>query len=224
MTPKRFEEITASYFRGMGYYVITTPASHDYGADVFAENEKERFAIQCKMYGGSARKVNRAAIMQLHGVKDYFDCTGAVLATDGVLMPDATLVAEKLGISIVNPLNEVIISKSEEAGLSFFDNVWKSYIMPLTGKTISRDNGQINQILKVDWSGIERISSKGKKGFIGIEIFKLTVDRLEKAGYITRDEINQQYDKRASSGIVLILSQIPFFQTTTRPSGLIYVK
>jgi len=41
-------------------------------------------------------------------------------------------------------------------------------------------------------------------------------------GVITRDEINQNYIGRASSGVILILSQVPFLKLTERPTGLKY--
>jgi restriction system protein len=52
--------------------------------------------------------------------------------------------------------------------------------MPLEGKTIKRINGTTNRILTVDWSGIERITSNGRKQKIGIEIFKKTINYLLK--------------------------------------------
>lgn len=92
--------------------------------------------------------------------------------------------------------------------------------MPLAGKTLTRDNGKTNRIVNVDWSGIERITSNGKHQKIGIEIFRFTMDRLFTTGRITRDEINQNYAKRASSGIVLILSQAPCFRLVKQPAGI----
>lgn len=76
----------------------------------------------------------------------------------------------------------------------------------------------------MDWSGIERITSNGKNGKIKIEIFKWAINRLLTTGKVTRDEINQNYTGRASSGIVLILTQVPFFELTKNPIGLAYKK
>ena len=75
----------------------------------------------------------------------------------------------------------------------------------------------------MDWSGVERITSKGNQGVIGIEIFRWTVEKLLADGHVTRDEINQNYAGRASSGVVLILSHVPHFERTQKPSGLRYV-
>lgn len=225
MKPSEFEELVCDHYRRKGYRAQTTSVSNDYGIDVFAEKKGEKIAVQAKMYGGSTRKVNRQTMMELYGAAAYFDCTKAVLATDGEVLADAEEVAHKLGIDILfirpdmNPVPHVSLSER-----SLADIVWEKYIMPLAGKTLMRYDGKTNRIVNVDWSGIERITSNGRHSKIGIEIFRLAIDQLFTTGRITRDEINQNYAKRASSGIVLILSQAPCFRLVKQPIGLELVK
>lgn len=225
MTPRQFEELVCEHYRKQGYKTEITPSSGDYGVDVFATKGKEKLAIQAKMYGSSTRKINRQCVMELHGAKDYFDCTKAIIATDGTFLTDAIQVAEKLNIDIIYldslTIAKPTISKTTE---KIFDDIWLKYIIPLQGKTLTKSNDETNVIVTADWSGIERITSNGKKGKIKIEIFKQTINKLLTTGHITRDEINQNYTGRASSGIVLILSQVPFFDTTKNPTGLVYKK
>lgn len=165
-------------------------------------------------------------VMELHGAKDYFDCTKAIIATDGALLSDAIEVADKLKIEIlfIDNLTRIASKTETKTNDKTFESIWEKYIIPLTGTTITRENGKANKIIKADWSGVERLTSRGNKGTIKIEIFKQTVNKLLTDGYITRDEINQNYPGRASSGIVLILSQVPFFKQTERPTGLRYDK
>src|SRR4051812_7647030 len=101
MTPSEYERRVAEHFRRRGYAVRTTPASNDYGVDVFATKGAERLAVQAKMYGDSARPVNRDVVLHLHGAKDFFDCTAAVIVTDGTLTDDAAAVARKLRIDVL---------------------------------------------------------------------------------------------------------------------------
>ena len=101
MKPYEFEQLVCDHYRQKGYRVQTTSASNDYGIDVFAEKKGEKIAVQVKMYGGSTRKVNRQTMMELYGAAAYFDCTKAVLATDGEVLTDAKEVAHKLGIDIL---------------------------------------------------------------------------------------------------------------------------
>lgn len=225
MTPEEYEQIVAQHFRSQGYVTRTTQYSGDYGVDVFAEKGGERLAIQAKMYGNTARKINREMVMQLHGAKDYFDCTKAVIATDGVVIDNASEVARKLGIEILRiKAQQSLQSAAPQAVRSSralgFDEIWENYVMPLQGKTLLREDGKTNKIVTVDWSGIQRITSNGKQQPIQIEIFRRAINHILRVGSITRTEINEEYAKRASSGIVLILSHVPLFELTTKPLGL----
>ena len=223
MNPRQFEELVCEYYCRQGYKAEITSYGNDYGIDVFAAKGKEKIAVQAKMFGGTTRKINRQVVMELHGAKDYFDCTKAVIATDGTFLPTAIKVAEKLKIEILY-LDSFQSLRTAKTNGKTFESIWEKYIIPLQGKTLTRTNGETNKILKADWSGIERVTSNGNNGKIKIEIFKQSVNKLLADGFITRDEINQNYSGRASSGVVLVLSQVPFFITTDRPTGLRYEK
>jgi restriction system protein len=92
--------------------------------------------------------------------------------------------------------------------------------MPLSGQIVQEDGVRSNTIEKVDWAGVQRINSTGRSSRIDIETFRLAVNHILRHGSITRDEINQNYAKRASSGVVLILSQMPLFELTEKPLAL----
>lgn len=229
MNPRQFEEFVCEHFRQQGYKAELTTYSNDYGIDGFAIKGKQKIAIQSKMYGHTTRKINQQTVMELHGAKDFFDCTKAIIATDGIFMQDALVVAEKLKIEILyfNEIQKsisVVEKKTKIKTDKTFEQIWEDYIIPLQGKTLTRKSGETNQIIKSDWSGIERKTSNGNNGKIKIEIFKQAVNRLLTDGSITRDYINQNYVGRASSGIILILSQVPFFNLTEKPIGLKYDK
>ena len=243
MTPTEYESLVAAHFARLGYLTRQTARSGDYGVDVFAENAVERLAVQVKLYGHTSRRVNRQMVMELHGAKDYFDCDKAVLVTDGEFLPDAIEVAEKLGIQILLmpaaavsdyspaemnhrsigtgssvPVNSDIGSgRAEELS---FDQIWTDHVLPLSGQVLRGNGTRSNIIEKVDWAGVQRISSTGRSSRIDIEIFRLAVNHILRNGSITRDEINQNYAKRASSGVVLILSQVPLFVLTDKPLTL----
>ena len=221
MNPRQFEEHVCEYFKEQSYQTEITPYNNDYGVDIFASKGNEKLAIQAKMYGGTTRKTNRKAIMELHGAKDFFECTGAVIATDGLLLQSAIEVANKLKIKIIYfdspPINSTALASSK---MKTFESIWQEFIIPLQGETLHRKEGKTNKILKVDWSGVERISSEGNIGKIEIEVFKQTINKLLTTNFVSRDEINQNYTKRAASGVILILSKVPFFEVTKKPLGL----
>lgn len=230
MTPQQYEEYIGSLFADNGYKVSVSPLSNDWGIDVIAIKGDEKIGIQAKMYGESSRSVNRRVIMELYGAAAYQDCTKAVLATDGEIYPDAIEVAQKLGIDILRtsvsedfiptvPTKQMNCEVKTKAGNISFEEAWEKYIFPLKGRILSNSRGS-NKIIAVDWGGIKRVTSNGKLGKIDIEGFRLAYNVLMSQGYVTRDYINQQVDKRCSSGIVLILSELPFVEKTSSPTGL----
>lgn len=221
--PKKFEEFVAHHFKERGYKVVLTPFSGDYGVDIFAENLTQKIAIQVKMYGGTARKVNRESILKLHGAKDYFDCNKAIIVTNGGILEDAIDVANKLGIEIVN-LDFEYQSIEYKTFDNSFESIWSNYIIPLRNKQISQENGLTNKIIEVDWSGIKRQTSKGNISKIDIEIFREAYKMLIKHGYVERNYLNQNYIKRGSSGVILVLSQLPFVEFQANPIRLILKK
>jgi len=221
MRPDEYEYIVAKHFESKGYKTIVSQYSNDYGVDVFATKGKVKIAIQAKMFGGTTRSINRQMVMELHGAKDYFDCTKAIIATDGRIIDNALEVAKKLKIEILNvPAVRTSNKTKKSTKTNSFENIWEKYVMPMEGRTIKRPDGKTNKIEKVDWSGIHRITSNGKHQRIKIEIFKKTINYLLKNGEITRSYINEEYKDRASSGIVLILGSTEIFELINRPLGL----
>lgn len=232
MNPQSFEKYVAGIYEKEGYDVTVTPYSGDYGVDVIAEKGGERIAVQVKQYGGSARKVNRQMVMELHGAAAYAGCNKAVIATNGDVLPDAVEVARKIGVEIryidsepsLRPVIDACKKNNKPvSGVDYsaaFRDIWDKYVKPLEGKTLLNDKGRKNTILKVDDGGIKRITSTGNIGKIDIEPFKMAVIKLLREGCITRSEINDNYSKRASSGIVLILSQVPVFELVEKPLAL----
>ena len=224
MTPRKYEEAVAIRFRKQGFESHLTLDSHDYGVDVFARKGHERIAIQAKMYGGSSRLINREMVLQLQGAKDYFECTHAIIVTDGQMTSNVSEVAEKLGIPILVLSGEQLradqSAEMPSPSPSTFDRICLKYIVPLAGKIISSPKGRSNPILKVDWSGVERLPSNGKKNKLPIEVFRKAVEHLLQEKVITRAQINDDYAKRGSSGVLLILSQVSESEYISRPEGL----
>ncbi len=215
--PTAFEHQVAAEFERRGYTTEVTGGIHDWGVDVFATKGDEKLAIQAKMYGGG-RPVNRRQVFELYGAGAFFRCTGCVLATDGSIREDAAEAADRLGVQILR-LGSVArhqTTASDPESLDF-DTVWEHSVMPLAGRKLMRPDGSSNTVLEVDWSGLARLSSGGNRQFIPIEIFRWAIERVLICGSVTRDEINERYEGRASSGIVLVLSQVPEFDVSGRP-------
>lgn len=118
--------------------------------------------------------------------------------------------------------NYVVETPFNDIRIMPFEEMWENYVMPLSGQTIS--NGTLtNRIVSVDRQGITRQTSTGRIGKIAIKDFKFAYNQLAQHGFVEREFINQ-HANRCSSGIVLILSQVPFIEVKDKPRKALFVK
>jgi hypothetical protein len=224
MTPEEYEHLVADVLRREGWDAQVTPYTGDFGVDVVAVLGTSRLGVQAKMYGGANRSINAETVMLTYGAGAYADCSEFMIATDSQALASAVKVAAKLGVEIRNiPAVKPLVADPTTASVSTdtpllsslsFGEIWAKYVAPLAGTTLSRDNGKTNEILTVDDAGLTRRTSTGRAQRIDIEIFRWTIEKLLHGETVSRDDINQHYAKRASSGITLILTAIPLFEAT----------
>jgi len=218
MNPTEHEQQVARLLRQEGWTAAVTPPAADGGVDVIAEQPDRKLGVQAKMYGAAGRVVNQQVIHELFGAASAQGCNEFMLATDAAVSTDARASAERLGVEIrtiaamPTAVEELAGSASRTDRLDF-GLVWH-HIADLAGQTLSRHGGTSNQILAVDGGGVIRLTSGGTRQRLEIEVFRWAVERLLAGEIVTRDEINQHYVKRGSSGVVLILAAFPMFETT----------
>ena len=88
-----FEMFVANLFSSLGYCnVKVTPSSHDFGADVIAEKDDVKFAIQCKRYSSP---VGVSAVQEVMASKSLHDCHVACVLTNSTFTPSAEELARK---------------------------------------------------------------------------------------------------------------------------------
>ena len=220
MNDKDFENYVEKVFIDEGYTTEQTPYQDD-GADIFIYKNQKKTVVQVKFHENN-RSVNKQMIRELHGTKDLFECDHAILATDGVVMENALKVAKILNIEIRKISTDSTFRTNKES-TDPFAIFWEKHIMPLKGTVISNDRIS-NKIIDVTWQYIERVSSEGNEGKIDIEIFRSTVNHLFNYSIITRKQINDEYRKLGSSGVILVLSQVEGFELIKNPSGLKFNK
>jgi restriction system protein len=86
-----FEDFVQALYEEDGYTVDTTPRTHDFGADLVAEKDSLRLAIQAK---GWANNVGIRAVQEVVGSKEYYACTeSAVITNAGFTHPAKELAA-----------------------------------------------------------------------------------------------------------------------------------
>ena len=93
---QEFEQYMVYLLRKNDYKnVQTTPKTGDYGADVLAERDGERFAIQCKLYNKS---VGVKAVQEVFSAMQFYGCDAAVVATNSRFSRNAVNLAESTGV------------------------------------------------------------------------------------------------------------------------------
>lgn len=91
-----FEMYCADLLLAMGYEdVEVTPASRDFGVDIFAEKEGISYAFQCKCY---ADPVGIKAVQEVYAGKDYYDSMVGVVITNQEFTKSAKEFADKLNV------------------------------------------------------------------------------------------------------------------------------
>ncbi len=98
MTGVEFEEWCCWLLSNQGYVNIeTTPPTGDFGADIIAEKDEIRFAIQCKRYSDP---VGITAIEQAHSAKSYYNCDIAVVMASSTFTDAARALATKTRVQL----------------------------------------------------------------------------------------------------------------------------
>jgi len=232
MTPTEYEHHVTAVLQAEGWDATVTPARRDFGLDIVGKRKGQTLGVQVKMYG-TGRAVNAQIVMQLFGAAKYQDCTDVMLVTNGRVLDEAEHVANKLGIVIrqiptpdQGPTTRQSIDDTIDEDGWTFDRVWKERVTALVGQKLTRANGAANEIISVDWGGLNRRTSSGAVQSIDVEVFRWVIDRLLAGQIVLREEINDQYPKRASSGVVLILGSLDLFETVKvgSKSGLRFIE
>jgi hypothetical protein len=96
-----------------------------------------------------------------------------------------------------------------------FGAIWSRQISALRGQVLERENATTNEIVSVDASGLTRRTSNGKIQRIKADTFRWAIERLIAGETVLREDINDHGGGRASSGILLILSALPQFESTS---------
>jgi restriction system protein len=91
-----FEIYITHLLKGNGFNNIrTTTKSGDYGADIIAELNGVKYAIQCKLYN---RTVGIKAVQGAYSAMQYYGCQAAAVATNNRFSKNAVNLAVSTGV------------------------------------------------------------------------------------------------------------------------------
>lgn len=99
MTGHEYEEYIAGVIRGLGWSARVTPGSGDHGADVIAEKDGMRIAVQCKLYSSP---VGNKSVQEAFSAKSFYDCDDACVVTNSSFTLAAKKAASKLEVALLH--------------------------------------------------------------------------------------------------------------------------
>ena len=91
MSGTEFEEYLKARFEHMGYKVLLTPATNDYGADLILNKKGEVTVVQAKRYNGN---VGNKAVQEVVAAQAYYDADHAMVITNSYYTDNAINLAE----------------------------------------------------------------------------------------------------------------------------------
>ncbi len=98
MSGEEFERYVAVLLRANGFSnVQMTKASGDYGVDVLASKDGERYAIQCKRY---AKNVGVKSVQEVYAGAPMYRATRCAVITNMYFSDNGRTLANKLGVKL----------------------------------------------------------------------------------------------------------------------------
>jgi HJR/Mrr/RecB family endonuclease len=94
-----FELFAKEFYTLQGFEAVETKYSHDYGADVIAYKDKDKYIIQAKRY---STPINYNAIYQADFAKGHYKADFAILFTNSDTNSRANEAAKRFNVNIVN--------------------------------------------------------------------------------------------------------------------------
>ncbi|MEK5521745.1 hypothetical protein B5V89_14565 [Heyndrickxia sporothermodurans] len=94
-----FERYLVPLFTCIGYNVVVTKGSGDYGADLILKKKRKKYVVQAKRYSSS---IGVAAIQQVVGAIRYYKADGAMVVTNQYFTPAAEELAKHNRVKLID--------------------------------------------------------------------------------------------------------------------------
>ena len=119
LSGEQFEEAVAALLSYEGFTKIDlTPKSGDYGVDIIAYRNNEKYVFQCKRYSS---KLGIASVQQVYAGQSHYHASKAVVITNNTYTVNAINLAKETGVELKDRnwlrkiVNEINASDTPEA-------------------------------------------------------------------------------------------------------------
>ncbi len=105
ITGDKYEHLGAKILKDKGFSDITvTQDTGDFGVDIIATKDGERYAVQCKYYSSP---VGIKAVQEVYAGMNYYHCTKAIVMTNSTFTDAAKKLAQSNGV-ILWPKHRIV--------------------------------------------------------------------------------------------------------------------
>ncbi|OON99119.1 MAG: hypothetical protein ATN35_02090 [Epulopiscium sp. Nele67-Bin004] len=94
-----FEIFICNILEKHNYKSYVTPRSRDFGADVIAEKDGIKIAVQVKRY---TKNVGQSAVREANSAKDYYETETSMVVTNSYFTKSAKQLANKCGVKLID--------------------------------------------------------------------------------------------------------------------------
>ncbi len=96
LTGYEYEHKGTKFLKDKGFSIVeVTQGSGDYGVDIIAKKDGERYAVQCKYYSSP---VGIKAVQEVYAGMNYYHCTKAIVMTNSTFTDAAKELAKSNGV------------------------------------------------------------------------------------------------------------------------------
>lgn len=167
----------------------TTKKSGDYGADVIAEKDKIRYAIQCKFY---SQPVSNKAVQEVFSAKQYYGCHVSVVATNSRFTNSAIELANITGTLLWDRDKIMEFIKGSKPETVTLKTIPQNIQIDIPSDTQKEDDIYQQTVSFVKEAGTVTVSSLQRKMRIGYRKSSRILETLCSEGLI------EGYDKYGS--------------------------
>ncbi len=99
-SPLEFEQRCARYLENRGFQIRLVGAVGDQGADIIAERDSLRIAVQCKRYSSPA---GNSSVQEVVAARFHYDCSHAIVVAPSGFTASARQLAKTARVALLSP-------------------------------------------------------------------------------------------------------------------------
>lgn len=184
LSGQEFEEYLLQLFINLGYDVVLTPPSNDYGADLVIEKNAEKIVVQAKRYSNT---IGISAVQEVIGAKNYYEANKCLVVTNNYFTPSAIELAQSNDVELWDReklIRMAVLSVNPKFNIDLNEDVqsYKNNDLYSIGNTDELLPDAIRLVTEEGMASISLIQRRLKTGYARAARL---IDQMEEMGIIS---------------------------------------